>query len=80
MEFSGAGAIGAAVGLALGLLNYRMIVSIVEGRLRALDRSESAAEREVLERKLTLMRRIILWMDVVVFSLVGYTVGTLVAG
>jgi len=80
MAISVAGLIGAAVALALGLLNYRVIVSALEGRLRALDRSESAEERQAFEHKLTLMRRIILWTDVAVFPVVGYTLGTMIAG
>ena len=80
MAISVAGLIGAAVALALGLLNYRVIVSALEGRLRALDRSESAEERQEFEHKLTLMRRIILWTDVAVFPVVGYTLGSMIAG
>ncbi len=80
MEISDAGLIGAVVALAVGLLNYRMIVSVLEQRLRALDRSASDAERKAFEGKLVLMRRIILWTDVVMFPIVGYTVGTLIAG
>jgi hypothetical protein len=80
MGISVAGLIGAAVALAIGLLNYRVIVSPLEGRLRAIDRSETAEERATFEQKLRLMRRIILWTDVVVFPIVGYTVGRLIAG
>lgn len=80
MTISMAGLAGAALALAVGLLNFRILVSALERRLRMLDRSESAQEREVFEGKLALMRRIILWTDMVVFPLVGYTLGTLVAG
>ena len=80
MGISVPGLVGAAVALALGLLNYRVIVSTLEGRLRALDRSQSAEERQAFEHKLTLMRRIIFWMDMAALPVVGYTLGTLIAG
>jgi hypothetical protein len=80
MTISVAGLAGAVLALAFGLLNYRIVVSSLERRLRALDRSQSAQEREAFEGKLALMRRIILWTDMVVFPPVGYTVGAMLAG
>ena len=74
------GLLGAFVGLVLGLINYGVIVGFVTGRLRALDRSQTAAERQTFERKLSLMRRIILAMDVIFFGGVGYWFGQTVAG
>lgn len=78
MEFSVAGFVGAAIGVAVGTVNYAVIVGIVERRLRKLDRSQSRQERAEFERKLSLMRRIVLGMDIVVFSVVGYAVGRMI--
>ncbi|KAA5601132.1 hypothetical protein [Blastochloris sulfoviridis] len=74
------GLIGAAMGLALGLLNFGVVVSFVETRLRALDRSTNAAEKADFERRITLMRRTMLVLDIVAFSAVGYLFGQTIAG
>jgi hypothetical protein len=80
MGMSIPGLVGAVVALVLGLINYRLIVTVVETRLRALDRSETAAERAEFERWALLLRRIVLWTDIVVFPFVGYFVGRSIAG
>lgn len=69
------GLIGAAMGLLLGLLNYGVVVAFVEARLRALDRSASPAEKLDFERRVALMRRIILVVDAAAFASVGYLFG-----
>jgi predicted DNA-binding transcriptional regulator len=74
------GLIGAAMGLLLGLLNYGVVVAFVEKRLRALDRSVSPAEKADFERRIVLMRRIILVAEVAAFGLVGYLFGRTLGG
>jgi hypothetical protein len=68
------------VGLVVGLLNYAAIVAVAERRLRALDRSQSQAEKAEFERKMLLLRRIVLVIDVVTFPLVGYWFGSTIGG
>jgi hypothetical protein len=80
LSFSLPGLIGAAMGLGLGLLNFGVVVSFVEKRLRALDRSANAAEKADFERRITLMRRTMLVLDIVAFSAVGYLFGQTIAG
>ncbi len=80
MQLSLAGLLGAFAGLVIGLLNYAAIISIAERRLRALDRSSSAAERAEFERKIVMMRKVILAIDVVTFPLVGYWFGRTIGG
>ena len=80
MELSLAGLIGAFVGLVAGWINFLFIVGIVERRLRQLDKSATQEERLAFEQKLGLMRRIILALDVVVFSVVGYAIGQAIGG
>ena len=63
-----------------GWSNYRLIVSVVGTKLRALDRSQTAEERATFERKLVLLRRIVLWTDIIVFPFVGYFIGRTIAG
>ena len=80
MELSLAGLIGAFIGLVAGWASYMVVVSTLEPRLRKLDKSESPTERAAFEDKLALMRRLILGIEVVVFSVVGYAVGHLIGG
>ena len=80
MDYSLPGFVGALVGVVIGVINYAVIISIVEGRLRKLDRSQTPGEREEFERKLSLMRRIVLGIDIVAFSAVGYWFGRTVGG
>ena len=80
MEYSLPGFIGALVGVIIGVINYVAVISMVQGRLRKLDRSQSSEEREEFERKLSLMRRLVLGIDIVAFAAVGYWFGRTVGG
>ncbi len=80
MELSLAGLLGAFLGTVLGVINYAVIVGFVEGRLRALDTSQTAGEREEFERKISVLRRTVLGIDIVVFAAVGYWFGKTVGG
>ena len=80
MELSPAGFIGAVVGTVIGVINYAAVVVFVEARLRKLDRSQTTAEREEFERKLSLLRRMVLTIDIVVFGILGYWFGRTVGG
>jgi len=80
VEYSLPGFIGAFVGVVIGVINYAVIISIVQQRLRKLDRSQSSAERDQFERKLSLMRRIVLGIDILAFSALGYWFGRMVGG
>jgi hypothetical protein len=75
MSLSAAAFVGAAIGAALGIASALVVVRAVVERLRALDRSETAAERAELERKILLLRWIIVALDGIVFAIVGYWVG-----
>ena len=80
MDFPVAGFFGAIAGVVIGVINYALVIRVVESRLRALDRSQSAEERKEFENKLSLMRRIVLGIDIVVFSAVGYWAGRAIGG
>jgi len=80
VEYSLPGFVGAFVGVVIGVINYGVVISLVEARLRKLDRSNTPVEREEFEHKLSLMRRIVLGIDVVAFSMVGYWFGRAIGG
>ena len=76
MELSLGGFVGAIVGTVIGVANYAMVVPFVVQRLRALDKSATAAERQEFEGKIPVMRRLILGIDVFTFGGLGYWLGT----
>jgi hypothetical protein len=80
MDVSLAGWLGAFVGAVIGVINYAILVPSVERRLRALDRSESAVERADFEGRISLMRRLILGIEVAAFAAVGYWLGRTIGG
>ena len=75
MELSLAGFLSAIAGTAIGVANYVVVVPFVEQRLRALDKSETAAEREEFESKISVMRRLVLGIDIFTFGGLGYWLG-----
>jgi hypothetical protein len=64
----------------IGVINYGVVISVAEGRLRKLDRSQTSEEREAFERKLSLMRRLVLGIDIAAFAALGYWFGRTVGG
>ena len=74
------GQIGALIGAALGYINFRVIIAILEPRLRALDRSQTADERGAFERKIVLLRRGLVFLEITILAIVGYFVGNLFGG
>jgi hypothetical protein len=80
VEYSLPGFIGAFVGVVIGVINYGVVISAVEARLRKLDRSQTPAEREEFARKLSLMRRLVLGIDILAFAALGYLFGRTVGG
>jgi len=80
MDYSLAGLIGAVVGIVLGVINYVVALGFVVRRLRALDTSQTDVERAEFERKLSLLRQLVLALDIIVFGSVGYWVGKTIGG
>ena len=80
MDLSLAGLVGAMVGTVIGAVNYAVIVAFVVGRLRALDTSQTPAEREAFETRVSIVRRLVLALDIAVFGGIGYWFGVTVGG
>ena len=76
MNLSTAALAGAAIGAVFGIVSALVVVSAVAERLRALDRSDNQADRDVLERKLIALRWIVVAVEATVFAIVGYWVGS----
>ena len=67
--------IGAVAGAALGYVNFRVFIAILEPRLRAFDDSRTAEERAAFERKIVLLRRILFTLEIGILAGVGYFAG-----
>jgi len=80
MDYSVAGLIGSALGLAVGLTSYFLTVPTIEKSLRRLSPKDTPEQRKDLEFKLGVMRRLILTSDIAVFGLGGYWLGKTVGG
>ena len=77
MSFSIASLIGAIAGATFGAVSAYFVVGALEERLRALDKSQSPDEKAAFERKIVLMRGIILTVETLVLGAMGFWLGLL---
>ncbi|MHB2169233.1 hypothetical protein [Alsobacter sp. R-9] len=75
-----AGLVGAAVGLGLGWIDYRVVSGVVVGRLRKLDRSQTPQEKDEFERRIRILRGVLFVLTIGAFPVIGYLLGVTVAG
>ena len=80
MDYSVSGLIGSGLGLVVGLTSYFLTVPAIEKSLRRIGPTATPEQRQDLEFKLGVMRRLILTSDIVVFGLGGYWLGKTVGG
>jgi hypothetical protein len=74
-NISWAGLIGAIVGTIVAGVNYHLFIGIVERSIREQGQTQTAEERDAMDIKLSLVRRIVLTVDLFVFAAVGYWIG-----
>lgn len=75
-----AGLLGALIGFALGLLEYRVISGVVVTALRRTDRSQSDEERADYARRIRILQAVLLLMTVGAMPVVGFFVGRALFG
>jgi hypothetical protein len=75
MGFSLPGLIGGLVGIAVGLIEYRIVAPIVVGKLRETEKDKPAAERAAFERKIGQFRAIFFVAAVFGGAIAGYFIG-----
>ncbi|KQU50896.1 hypothetical protein ASG72_13790 [Bosea sp. Leaf344] len=75
-----AGLVGALIGFALGLLEYRVISGAVVAALRRTDRSQSDEERADYARRIRILQAVLLLMTVGAMPVVGFFVGRALFG
>ena len=80
MELSTAGLIGAAVGLVLGWVDYKVVGGFVERALRRTDTSTTREEKDDYERRIGLFRIVFLVGTMGFFPILGYLLGRLLFG
>jgi hypothetical protein len=80
MELSLAGLVGAMIGTAVGALNFVAIAAYAEGWLRARNTLEAAEDRAAFEKRVAVMRRVVLGADILICATVGYWFGKAMGG
>ena len=75
-----AGLVGAVIGLGLGLLEYRLMSAVVIGALRRTDRSETEAEKADYERRIRILRAVLVVMTIGLMPTLGFVIGRTVFG
>jgi hypothetical protein len=80
MDYSVAGLIGGMAALVAGLVLYFAMLPALQDYLRSVAPRETKEQREDVEFKLGVMRRLILTGGVVVFGWGGYYIGKAVGG
>jgi len=80
MEYSVAGLIGGAIAVTGGLVGYVLMLPSLEQRLRAIAPRETAAQRDDVEFKLGVMRRLILSIGLAAFAWGGEWLGRRLLG
>ncbi|WP_306226182.1 hypothetical protein [Bosea beijingensis] len=77
---SWAGPLGALIGFGLGLLEYRLMSAVVIGALRRTDRSETQAEKDDYERRIRILRAVLVVMTIGLMPILGFVIGRTLFG
>lgn len=75
-----AGLVGALIGFALGLLEYRVMSGVVVAALRRTDRSQNDEERADYARRIRILQAVLLLMTVGAMPVVGFFIGRALFG
>lgn len=67
---------GAIIGAVIGYFSYVFVMSMLEPRLRAVDRSSTPEQKAEFERKIALIRWILLAVEVLGLGAAGFIIGT----
>jgi|KBSSwiStaDraftv2_1062776.scaffolds.fasta_scaffold1108886_2 hypothetical protein len=80
MDYSVAGLVGSVAAIVVGLVAYLAALPSLQRKLRAVAPSDTAEQREDVEFKLGVMRRLMVSIGFVTFGWGGYWLGKAVAG
>ena len=80
IDVSLAGLLGAVVGTVVAAMAYGPLVALMERGVRARGQPETAEQRETFGREISLLRRAVLVVDIIVFGGIGYWLGQTIGG
>jgi hypothetical protein len=80
LDISLAGLIGAIAGTAVAGVNYHLFIGVLERWMREREQTQTAEERDTTDVRLSLLRRIVLTVDLFAFAVAGYWIGKSVWG
>jgi hypothetical protein len=80
IDISLAGLLGAIVGTIVAGVSYHLFIGALEHRMREREQAQPPQERDTFDRKMSLVRRIVLTADLFLFAGVGYWLGRTIAG
>ncbi len=80
MELSLPAWLGGLAGTIVAVAVYVPAIRILERRLRAQRGPQTLEQRAAFEDKLSLMRRLILGIDIAILAIVGYWIGSAIGG
>ena len=80
MDYSLPAWLGALAGTAVAVALYVPLIRIVDRHLRAQTSAQGTEQRTAFEEKLSIARRVILAVDILIFATAGYWIGNALAG
>ena len=80
MDWSGAGLVGAFVGLVIGVIDLWFVARFVEASLRRSSAPEGREAQDDFERRIKLMRLALAVGTIGLFPIVGYWLGRTIFG
>ncbi len=75
MEFSLPAWLGGLAGTIIAVAAYVLAVRVVERRLRAQSGPQTLEQRAAFEDRLSVVRRVILGVDIAILATLGYWIG-----
>ena len=79
LDISLGGLLGAIAGTVVAGVSYHLFIGALEHRMREREQLQSPEERDTFDRKMSLVRRIVLTTDLFLFAAVGYWLGRMIA-
>ena len=80
MDLSPTGLLGAVAATVIAALIYGPLVVFIERAFRSRAPSASAGERRTLEQEMSMLRRAVLAVDILVLAGLGYWLGGMIGG
>ena len=80
IDLSLAGLIGAMVGTVVAAVIYHLFIGRLERAMRAREQSQKPEERDASDLSLSVVRRLVLAIDVFILAALGYWLGRMLEG